>query len=74
MLEKLGEYAETGIKTVKGLSTMQKAGVCAGLAIGLGVLFLLTSADDEEVIPATNVEVADTEPEAVEEVEVTPAE
>lgn len=76
MLEKLGEYAETGIKTVKGMSTMQKAGICAGLAIGIGALFLLASSDEEEVVPATNVDVSDagTETETVEEVEaeVTP--
>ena len=77
MLEKVSELAETGIKTVKGLNTLQKAGA---VAVGLGVvgaLLLMASAEDEEIVPATNVEVSDgaetSESEEVED-EVAPAE
>lgn len=69
MLESVEKYTDTLIKTVKGMSPIQKAGAAAiGLGV-LGAIFIMINSD-EEVITATNVEVSDVEPEAVEEVEV----
>lgn len=59
MFEAVGQYAETGLKAVKNMSSLQKAGLLAGGAIVIGLLFVMSSSDEEEVIPATNVEISD---------------
>ena len=79
MFEAVGQYAETGLKAVKSMSTLQKAGLLAGGAIVIGLLFVMSSSDEEEVVPATNVEISDgddgdTTEEAVEVAEVEVAE
>lgn len=77
MFEAIGQYAETGLKAVKSMSTLQKAGLLAGGAIVIGLLFVMSSSDEEEAIPATNVEISDgddTTEEAEETVEVEVAE
>lgn len=60
MLETVGKSVETGIKTFKAMSTFQKLGIFgAGLGlIGVGLL-IFSGSDDEEVVPAENVEVSD---------------
>lgn len=78
MLDQIGEITEKGFRMIKGMSSMQKA-ACVGLGLGiLGVAFILCSSDDEDVIPAENVDISDPadtpeEPEVV-EAEVTEAE
>ena len=59
MFEAVGQYAETGLKAVKSMSTLQKAGLLAGGAIVIGLLFVMSSSDEEDAIPATNVEISD---------------
>ena len=70
MLDKAGEIAEKGLGMIKGMNSMQKA-ACVGLGLGiLGVVFILSSSDDEDVVPAENVDISDKTDETPEEPEV----
>lgn len=70
MLDKAGEIAEKGLGMIKGMNSMQKI-ACVGLGLGLlGVAFILCSSDDEDVIPAENVDISDKAGETPEDPEV----